>query len=567
MSTVIELQRKSKAASGKIKANVVLKNAYIVNVFTEEIIQGDIAICQDTIVGIGSYEGELEIDCTSKYICPGFIDAHLHIESAMVMPLELAKEVLKTGTTTLIADPHELVNVVGAKALQFLIEVSENIPINLYIMLPSCVPSTKFETNGKNFDAEDMVPFLNHPRVLGLGEVMGYNDVIDGQEDILKKLIISEGKIIDGHAPNVTGKDLQAYACSGIETDHECINFQEAYEKVKTGLKILIREGSAAKNLEEIVKGLVESKIPTENFMFCTDDKHLEDIQREGHICWNVKKAISVGLNPITAIKMATYNTARAYGLKKLGAIAAGYKADLIILEDLENMEVSQVIKDGIIINNESFANVDQNTIDEVILNSVKFDNLTKEKIQLRTNEKNYVIEMIPNQIVTRKVYEEVPNHNGYFIPNEIYSKLCVVERHRGTGNVAVAPLKGFGIKGGAIATTVAHDSHNIIAAGDNDEDIVLAVNHLKEIQGGYVIVAGGKIVGELPLKVAGLISILPSEQVQRITKEMLTRARTMGVPDYLDPFITLSFMALPVIPEIRLTDLGLFDVTNFKLI
>lgn len=567
MSTVIELQRKSKAASGKIKANVVLKNAYIVNVFTEEIIQGDIAICQDTIVGIGSYEGELEIDCTSKYICPGFIDAHLHIESAMVMPLELAKEVLKTGTTTLIADPHELVNVVGAKALQFLIEVSENIPINLYIMLPSCVPSTKFETNGKNFDAEDMVPFLNHPRVLGLGEVMGYNDVIDGQEDILKKLIISEGKIIDGHAPNVTGKDLQAYACSGIETDRECINFQEAYEKVKTGLKILIREGSAAKNLEEIVKGLVESKIPTENFMFCTDDKHLEDIQREGHICWNVKKAISVGLNPITAIKMATYNTARAYGLKKLGAIAAGYKADLIILEDLENMEVSQVIKDGIIINNESFANVDQNTIDEVILNSVKFDNLTKEKIQLRTNEKNYVIEMIPNQIVTRKVYEEVPNHNGYFIPNEIYSKLCVVERHRGTGNVAVAPLKGFGIKGGAIATTVAHDSHNIIAAGDNDEDIVLAVNHLKEIQGGYVIVAGGKIVGELPLKVAGLISILPSEQVQRITKEMLTRARTMGVPDYLDPFITLSFMALPVIPEIRLTDLGLFDVTNFKLI
>lgn len=567
MSTVSELQEKCKVASGKITAKMVLKNANIVNVFTEEIIQGDIAIWNDTIVGVGSYQGDLEIDCTNKYICPGFIDAHVHVESAMVMPLELAKEVLKSGTTTIIADPHELVNVAGTDALQFLIESSENIPINLYIMLPSCVPSTEFETNGKSFTADDMTPFLNHPRVLGLGEVMSYNDVIEGHEEMLKKLLINESKIIDGHAPNVMGKDLQAYACSGIETDHECINFQEAYEKVKAGLKILIREGSAAKNLEEIVKGLIESNIPTENFMFCTDDKHLEDIQREGHICWNIKEAIRLGMNPITAIKMASYNTAKAYGLKRLGAVAAGYKADLVILEDLKNMTVSQVIKDGIIISNETFAKKEQKSIDEVILNTVKIDNLTEEKIKLKTFEKNYVIEMIPHQIITKKVYEEVPSENGYFVPNKIYSKLCVIERHRGTGNVAVAPLKGFGIKGGAIATSVAHDSHNIIAAGDSDQDIIMAVNHLKTIQGGYVIASRGEIIGELPLQVAGLISTLPSDQVQSITKEMLRQARVMGVPAYLDPFITLSFMALPVIPEIRLTDLGLFDVTSFKLI
>ncbi|NLP27286.1 MAG: adenine deaminase [Clostridia bacterium] len=567
MSSVIHLQEKCDAASGRVKAQMVLKQANIINVFTEEIIQADLAICGDTIVGIGSYQGEVEIDCRDKFICPGFIDAHVHVESTMVMPSDLAKEVLKSGTTTMIADPHELVNVTGIKALEFLIEATEDIPINLYIMLPSCVPSTKFETNGKSFTAEDMVPFLNHPRVLGLGEVMSYNDVINGQEEMLKKLIVNEGKVLDGHAPDLIGKELQAYACAGIETDHECVNFQEAYEKVKAGLKILIREGSAAKNLEAIVKGLIESKIPTDNFMFCTDDKHLEDIQREGHISWNIKQAIGLGMSPITAIKMASYNTARAYGLKKLGAVAAGYRADLVILEDLENMKVSQVIKDGIIITDESFANNKDKYIDKAMLNTVKFDNLTAEKIKVKAFEKNYVIEMMPHQIITKKVYEEIPSQYGYFTANEIYSKLCVIERHRGSGNVAAAPLKGFGIKGGAIATSVAHDSHNIIAAGDKDEDIILAVNRLKEIQGGYVIASKGKIIGELPLQVAGLISTLPSEKVQSITKEMLALARAMGVPAYLDPFITLSFMALPVIPEIRLTDLGLFDVEKFDLI
>lgn len=564
---MMKLHEMCKIASGKKKAQVVLKNAEIINVFTEEIIKGDIAIFGDTIVGIGDYQGETEIDCSGKFVCPGFIDAHMHIESTMVMPFELSKAVLKFGTTTLIADPHEIVNVGGAKAFEFLLNATENIPVNTYIMLPSCVPATKYETNGSSFTTEEMKPFINHPRVLGLGEVMCFNEVVNGEENILSKLLLNKDKIKDGHAPNLTGKDLQAYVSTGIDTEHECITFGEAYEKVKAGLKVLIREGSAAKNLEEIVKGLVASKLPMENFMFCTDDKHLEDIYKEGHISWNIKRAIALGMEPIKAIKMATYNTAVTYGLKRIGAVAAGYKADLVILDNLLDMKISNVYIDGVLVDDEIFTSYELKYNHCSMLDTVKFEDITIEKIQLKANDKNYVIENIPYQILTRRLYETIPQENGYFMPNKIYTKLCVIERHRGTGNIAVAPLKGFNIENGAIATSVAHDSHNVIAAGDNDEDIVTAVNYLKRIQGGYVIASKGKVIAELPLEVAGLISVLPGDNVQSITKNMLSIARNMGVPNYLDPFITLSFMALPVIPEIRLTDLGLFDVEKFQLI
>jgi adenine deaminase len=567
MDSLMMLQEKCNAASGRIKATIVLKNGKIINVFTEEIMEADVAICKDTIVGIGTYEGELELNCTGKYICPGFIDAHMHIESTMVMPFELSTEVLKSGTTTLIADPHELVNVAGAKAVDFLLDATENLPVNTYIMLPSSIPASKFETNGSSFTAEEMKAFVNHPRVLGLGEVMCFNDVVDGEDEILSKLILNGNKINDGHAPCLTGKALQTYVCTGIDTEHECVTFEEAYEKVRAGLKVLIREGSAAKNLKEIVTGLLSSNLPLESFMFCTDDKHIEDIEREGHIRWNIKQAIDLGMNPIKAIKMATFNTAKTYALKKLGAVAAGYKADLVILDNLEEMTVSQVFKAGVKVSDEMFSSHKGECIAEALLNTVNFEDLTVEKIKLKVYDKNYVIEVVPYQITTKKLYEALPKKEGYFAPNKVYSKLCVVERHRGTGNVTVAPLKGFGIKNGAIATTVAHDSHNIIAAGDNDEDIVAAVNRLKQIQGGYVITSKGRVVGELPLEVCGLISTLPSNTVQNITKNMHIIARNMGVPDYLDPFTTLSFMALTVIPELRLTDLGLFDVEKFNLI
>lgn len=562
------LKKQCDVASGRDKADIVLKNGTIINVFTEELIVGDVAIVEDTIVGIGDYKGNVEIDCSGKYISPGFIDAHMHIESTMVMPIELSKKLLKSGTTTIIADPHELVNVKGARAIDFLLESTKDIPLNVYIMMPSSVPATRFETNGiGKFNVKDMEKYINNPRVLGLGEVMCFNDVIDSEKEILDKLELFKSKIVDGHAPNISGKSLQTYVCAGIENDHECITFDEVYEKLRAGLKILIREGSAAKNLKSIVNGLLTHNLPVEEFMFCTDDKHLDDIEKQGHIRWNIKCAIDLGMEPIKAIKLATYNSAKAYGLKKIGAIGAGYKADIVVLSSLEKMEVDSVYKDGKLVQEKIFSNYKYEINDKELLNTVKFKDINKEKIQLKSNEKNYVMGIVPYQILTTKLFESIPSVDGYFRPNAEYSKLCVVERHRNTGNVAIAPLKGFGIKNGAIATTVAHDSHNIIVAGDNDNDIIVAVNYLREIQGGYVIVSNGKILEHLSLQVAGLISTLPAEEVQETTDNMLDIARKMGVPKYVDPFITLSFMALPVVPQIRLTDLGLFDVEEFKFI
>lgn len=564
---ILKMKKICNIASGREKAHIVLKNANIVNVFTEEIINGDVAIYKDVIAGIGSYEGEHEVDCEGKFICPGFIDAHMHIESTMVMPLELSKAVIKSGTTTLIADPHEIVNVVGSKAIDFLIDATEHIPVNTYIMLPSSVPATEFETNGADFTARDMEAYVNHPRVLGLGEVMCFNDVINAREHILQKISIMGEQTCDGHAPNVKGKELQAYAGAGIDTEHECVDFEEALEKVRAGLKILIREGSGAKNLEAIVSGLVDSKVPDENFMFCTDDKHLDDIQREGHVRWCVKRAIDIGMEPARAIKMATYNAARAYGLKRLGAVAAGYRADIVVLDSIEDVSVAEVYKDGVLVEEKMLQGYKGHEADGSILNTVRFEEVAAEKIELEAANRNHVIEIVPYQLLTNKLYERVPQRGGRFTPDAIYSKLCVVERHRMSGNVAVAPLKGFGIKNGAIATSVAHDSHNIIAVGDNDEDIVIAVNHMKKMQGGYAIVSKGEVVGELPLRVAGLISTLSGEQVQRIARDMISTARKMGVLEGIDPFITLSFLALPVIPHIRLTDMGLFDVDSFEII
>ncbi|MFQ4261243.1 UNVERIFIED_CONTAM: adenine deaminase [Clostridioides difficile] len=562
------LKRQCDVSSGREKADIVLKNGTIINVFTEELITGDVAIVGDTIVGIGDYKGNVEIDCSNKHISPGFIDAHMHIESTMVMPIELSKKLLKSGTTTIIADPHELVNVKGVSAIDFLLESTKDIPLNVYIMVPSSVPATSFETNGVGkFSAKDMESYVNNPRILGLGEVMCFNDVINSENEILDKLELFKNKVVDGHAPNINGKSLQTYVCAGIENDHECITFDEVYEKLRAGLKILIREGSAAKNLKSIVSGMLKHNLPIEEFMFCTDDKHLDDIEKQGHIRWNIKCAIDLGMEPVRAIKVATYNSAKAYGLRKIGAIGAGYKADIVVLNDLDKMEVDSVYKDGNLVNEEMFSNYNYEIKDKELLNTVKFKYINKEKIQLKVSEKNYVMEIVPYQILTNKLYESLPCADGYFVPNKEYSKLCVVERHRMTGNVAIASLKGFGIKNGAIATTVAHDSHNIIVAGDNDDDILVAINYLKEIQGGYVIVSNGKVLAHLSLQVAGLISTFTAEEVQEITDNMLEIARKMGVPEYVDPFITLSFMALPVVPQIRLTDLGLFDVEEFKFI
>ncbi|MBV4446834.1 adenine deaminase [Clostridium tyrobutyricum] len=560
--------RKQMAAIGKEKADIVLKGGNVVNVFTEEIIKEDVAIVEDTIVGVGDYGGKREIDCTGKYIVPGFIDAHMHIESTMVMPNELAKSILKWGTTTLIADPHEIVNVKGEKALDFLLDAVENVPLNIYIMIPSSVPATKFDTNGAGkFLASDMKKYRDHPRVLGLGEVMCFRDVIENKVEIMDKIDLFEDKIIDGHAPGILGKEIQAYRMSGVDNDHECTNFSEVVEKMRAGFYILIREGSGAKNLGTIVQGLVRNNLPLEQCMFCTDDKHLDDIAREGHISFNVKKAINFGVPPVKAVKMATYYPARFYGLKNHGAIAAGYMADIAVLKDLNQVNIDFVLKSGNIVDNDYLSLFKYKIKDREMLNTVVFNPLSEDRLTLKKKNKNHVMEIVREQLTTEHLFEEIPGSGDVFVPNREYNKLCVIERYGKTGNIGVAPIKGFGMENGALATTVSHDSHNIIAAGDNDIDIITAVNYLKELQGGYVIASEGKVIASLPLPIGGLISNLSAGEVQKKTKIMIDIARNMGIDEGIDPFITLSFMALPVIPEIRLTDKGLVNVKKFMFI
>ena len=562
------LKKNIAVSNGFEKADLVLKNAKILNVFSEEIIVGDLAISNGTIVGIGSYDGVEEVDLTGKYIAPGFIDAHLHIESSMATPFELAKAIVPTGTTTIIADPHEIVNVAGKIGLDYILNASEHLPLNVFVMLPSSVPATPFETNGAGlFLAAEMQPYLEHPRILGLGEVMCFPDVLAGDPIILDKLNLCQHKIADGHAPGLSGKSLQAYACAGIDSEHESTSWPETLEKLRAGFYILVREGSAAKNLDAIISGLLATELPIDRFLFCTDDKHLEDIHQEGHIRWNIKQAIDLGLCPIKAIKMATINTAQAYGLKKLGAIAPGYRADLVILSDLDSMHVEQVYQNGRLVDDTIWERQPDHAIDPQLLNSVHIQTLTAEKLSLPIHEKDHIVEIVPDQIETHHLVESLPGQDGLFVPNENYAKLCVIERHRHTGNVGVAAIKGFGIHNGAIATTVAHDSHNIIVVGDNDEDILLAVNHLAEIGGGYVVAAGHHIIGAVPLALAGLISLDSGALVQEKVASLIASAHQLGVPSWVDPFITLSFMALPVIPSLRLTDMGLFDVDAFQLI
>lgn len=555
------------AAAGRKKAKLVFKNAQVVNVFTKQVEQADVAVEAGVIAGVGQYSGEEEVDCTGLYLCPGFVDAHIHVESTMAVPYEFARAVATSGTTTVVADPHEIVNVCGAPAVEWLLKASEALPVDIYWMMPSSVPATPFETNGAPFTAQEMAPFAQMgPRVAGLGEVMCYPDVVAGTGEIYGKLALFAHKHIDGHAPGLSGKALAAYAAAGIETEHECTSFAEAKEKLAAGLAILVREGSAAKNLTAIVEGLLKEGLPTDRFLFCTDDKHLDDIAREGHIRWNVHQAVQLGMPVVDAICMASYNAARVYGLKGVGAIAPGYRADIVLLDDWKQVHVHAVYKDGVPVE-QKIAAARRVPAPAALTHTMHFAPVTPQQLSLPVQGKAHVIEMVPYQIVTRHAVEPVPSENGLFRPNKTYSKLCVIERHGRGGNIAVCPLKGYGITGGAIATSVAHDSHNIIAAGDNDGDIALAVNHLQKTGGGYALAAGGRILGALALPVGGLMSEAPWEQTRDETNAILKQAAKMGIPYHVDPFISLSFMALPVIPSLRLTDRGLFDVDTFAFV
>jgi adenine deaminase len=564
----VELKRaRINVSLGRQEADLVIKNGKIVNVFTKEIIQGDIAIYNDLIVGIGNYTGKKEIDATGKYICPGLIDSHVHMESAMVTPAEFAKAILPYGTTTIIADPHEIANVCGVNGIMFMLNNTRNLPLNTYIMIPSCVPATPFENNGAYLNPEIMEPLKTFDRILGLGEVMDYNAILEGDENMLRKVELFDYAIIDGHSPYLSGKALNAYRACGILTDHECSTVEEAVERLRLGMYVQIREGSAAKNLETLVTGLMEKGTGFDRCVFCTDDKHLEDIRRDGHISYNIKKAITCGLDPIEAICMATRNAAQCYKLKRLGAIAPGYSADLIILDNLEKFEIERVFYRGkMVFDKKLVVDIPNIMEDKNVFNTVRVADLTREDLSIHLeNEETTVIRIIPGDLITKKEKARVSVINGMFAADEKYSKLAVIERHKALHNVGRGIVCGFNIKDGAIATTVAHDSHNLIVIGDNDEDMLLAVKEIKNVNGGYTIVSRGQVVDTLELPIAGLMSDKPSEYIEEKLKVMLEKAYALGVNKDIDPFITLSFLALPVIPEIRVTDIGLFDVTEFK--
>lgn len=547
----------------KIEFDLILKNGMVINVFTEEIIKTDVGIKNGIITRIGNLNGENIINCEGKYISPGLIDAHLHIESSMISPKQFANFISTRGTTTIIADPHEIVNVCGENGLNYMLEETEHCSCNVFFNLPSCVPATKFENNGCNFSSYKMKKFINNERILGLGEVMDYVSVINNDEEMMRKINLFSDKIIDGHAPRITGKDLQTYRLNGIITDHECEIYQEALEKIRLGFYILIREGTAAHNLKELLKPILDNNIPLEQLCFCTDDKHIDDIDKNDHIINNVRMGISLGLNPVKSIKLASINTARLYNLKKLGAVSVGYQADILILDSLDKMNIEFVLYKGKIIIEDDIPKKNIEINDTIHIKEIEDYNieLTLEK------EETTVITLIENQLTTKKEISKVKVENHIFIPDNIHQKVIVIERHNKTGNIGIGIIKNFGLKKGAIASSVSHDSHNIIIVGTNDDDIITALKQIKIMGGGYAVSENKKIICKQQLEISGLMTDTNRKILSQNLNNMIDICHNMGVKKSFDPFTTLSFLALPVIPEIRITDTGLFDVTNFKFI
>lgn len=563
-----DIKRRIDIAAGREMAEVVLKNCRVVNVFSHEIIEGDIAIDSGKIIGVGQYTGKEEIDIKWKYVSPGLIDSHVHIESSMSTPGQFAREVVPRGTTTVIADPHEIANVCGIDGIKYLLEASSDIPLNVFVMLPSCVPATGFENSGAVLEADELKTLLNEGRVLGLGELMNYPGTIAADDKILDKIEIMGERVIDGHGPGITGKELNAYVAAGVRTEHECTTTEEMINRLRLGMYILIRQGTAAQNLEVLIRALNKDNI--RRCLFCTDDKHPGDIVTQGHINYNLKLAVKGGIDPISAIQMATINAAECYRLKGIGAIAPGYNADLIIIDNFEDFKILKVFKDGKMVARNCKPLFNEICHDYTkVTNTVKIKKIDIADFSYKINSDIVnVIRVVSHSLVTERVTRKVDMQDGAFKYNNKLDilKLAVVERHRATGNIGLGLVEGFELKGGAIAQTIAHDSHNIIVIGDNDEDMLMAVNNVAEIGGGITICSGGIILKSLPLPIAGLMSNKPMEEIDEKLENMIKIAyEQLNVNTDMDPFITLSFLALPVIPEIKLTDMGLFNVNYFS--
>ena len=553
-------------------ASVLLKNCRIVNVFSGEVERKNVIIENETIVGIGEdYNQAKEVyDLNDKLVLPGLIDGHIHIESSLLSPKEFIRLALSHGTTTIIADPHEIANVLGVKGIEYILDKSDGLPFNLFVVIPSCVPATNMETAGARIDGKAIKRLLPNPRILGLAELMNFPGVISADPNIIKNIILTKNanKIVDGHAPGLTGNALQAYVLAGIGSDHECVLRHEAKEKLSSGMRIMIREGSAARNLADLLP--VVNPVNSRRCFFVTDDKHPEELIKEGHLDYIIRKAVAMGLDPITAVQMVSLNPAEYFGLKDLGAIAPGYKADLVVVSDLVNFTVDRVFKNGKCVvekgktRSEYFKSDYRN---QSVLKTVRVKPILLKDLQINAQNKRVrVIRLVPNQIVTESWITLPKVEKGKIVADieRDILKIVVVERHRKTGNIGLGLVNGFGFKKGAIASSVAHDSHNIIGIGTNDQDLLKAIKEVIKLQGGLVMAADNKIQGALALPIAGLMSEENAELVCEKLNKMLTKLKVWGSRPP-NPFITLSFLALPVIPELKLTDRGLVDVAKFQ--
>ncbi len=556
-----------KKARGEERPELVLKNANLINVFTKEVIKTNVAIDSGKIVGIGDYTGIEEIDLDGKYLSPGFIDSHVHIESSMSVPSQFARAIVPRGVTSIVTDPHEIANVKGIDGIKYMIEESKKSPLDAYFVFPSCVPATPFENSGAILEADAMEELIDGKDIIGLGEMMDYPGVINYSDKVVDKLLIGNEFIIDGHGPVIKDKELNAYVAAGIKTEHECTTAEEMIERLRLGMYILIREGSATRDLRELI-GVV-NKDNLSRILFCTDDKHPEDLLNEGSIDFNIKLAIKAGIDPIDAITIATLNPAICYNLKNKGAIAPGYDADLVIIDNLEDFNILSVYKKGKLVA-ENYKPLFDSEIylpdymkDSVVIKGVTIDDL---QIPVTSDIAN-VIEVIPDSLVTEISKRKIKVKDGYFeYDNDDILKLVVVERHKMTGNIGLGLISNMKLKNGAIGSTIAHDSHNMIVAGDNDEDIICAINELAKIGGGITIVSNGKVLKSLALEVGGIMTTKPIEEINETLKEMIDIAyNELGVNGEIDPFMTLSFMGLPVIPKLKLTDMGLFNVEEFE--
>lgn len=560
------LKTQIKAARNEILPELVIKNVDIANVFTDEIEKADVAIHAGKFVGIGIYKGENEIDGSGLTMVPGLIDAHVHIESSMLTPSQFEKVVVPRGVTTIITDPHEIANVSGVDGISFMLADSENCTLNIQYQLPSCVPATSFEDNGATLTNEDLEAIYPHEKVLGLAEVMDFPAVLSCDDIMIEKLCNARkrGVPIDGHGAGLTAEDVSAYLTAGITTDHECVKPEEMLERVRRGMYVMLREGSAARNLHDLLKGY--KKEFSNRLLFCTDDKHIDDLLVEGSIDYHVRECLKAGIDLFSVLRMSSFNTAQCYNLRNKGAIAPGYDADFILLKDISSFDIQSVWVNGKKYE-ETKENNEQNKEYE---NSVKLGEYHKGLLQLpMLSNDARVIEVIPNSIVTKSTICKVTVSDGQFISNtsEDLVKMAVIERHKGTGSVGVGIVKGFNLQNGAIATTIAHDSHNIICIGTNDEDMDAAVLELAKMGGGIAIASRGEIKATLALPVGGLMTTIPPQKLNEDYEELLVALNDLGITNKFSPLLTLSFLALPVIPSLKLTNQGLFDVDTFSFV